>query len=71
MLKRIDGIYRCYHPQAYISLEVLRVTCPDCPYVVRPSHLTVGGILQVINIPVQQLTVDADNDRFMIGGRYV
>lgn len=66
MKLRIDGIYQCHHPN--LELNGIELTCPDCPYEPRPSHLTLGGIIKVTNAKLGSFIVDRERDIFIISG---
>lgn len=72
MQKRIDGIYKCSHPRARLDWDdTKQIVCPSCPYIVRPSAVTVGGLISITNVAPWRLAISADHDRFMVDGHYV
>ena len=68
MRKRLDGIYRCWHPDAYVDTIQGKVVCPDCPYEPRPSTIRVGGLISVSTSKQihEVIHIDRDGDRFIV-----
>lgn len=79
-MRRIDGIHRCPHDQGHVQysendLDRARAIdsfptgvlfCDYCGDFLRPSQVTIGGIMNIQIANMRELTIDSDRNVFRI-----